>query len=538
MKTIIYRFSFLFVLMLIVSACVKEEFELDQLKNSVRFSSSMAVPIGFMKFQLDSMLNNLTIPDHLEIHSDGTMTIRYRRKVFSDNISDLFAFPEIIDTISITNSSPTLDLDMGMARTTVIKKINFCMNDTMNAKLYSVWINTLLFNLKVNTIPNLSGTINISSKSFIKDDKILNESFPFDGSGQQISLDGYTIFLENNQIILSFGITINPLLDTIPEGEELLSVEFSFSNVEYEAIFGFLGNFAFNLPTHTMPINFFNSIIKESIGIENPLIKICYSNSIGIPLQVSMEEFYMKTRDDNLENITGAGIPTYVNPRPIRYPDVTQIGASVTDSLILNWHNTNLLDILLKAPKELTFSVAGEFNPPGIYSTNFITKNSKYSADVEVVLPLKGYASLMTMMDTLEFDFTTFWDRPPEELKRLIFRLNLINGFPVELDAQMYFADENYTVLDSLFSGDWTLVKAGVTTGTDCDIEPFENDPLEIEFPGNKIDNISKSKYIFIYGRISTLGWENKDIVTFCINHTFEAFIGVIVEAEFNLSDH
>jgi hypothetical protein len=101
----------------------------------------------------------------------------------------------------------------------------------------------------------------------------------------------------------------------------------------------------------------------------------------------------------------------------------------------------------------------------------------------------------------------------------------------------MYFVDADYNITTSLFPETWNLVQAG-TPRSDCDIQPYTNDPLEIEFPRDKIDSISVSKYIFIYARVSTSGWEQKKIVTFCKDHTFEAYIGVIVDAEVNSADY
>ena len=127
-----------------------------------------------------------------------------------------------------------------------------------------------------------------------------------------------------------------------------------------------------------------------------------------------------------------------------------------------------------------------------------------------------------------------------EEIKSLAFRVNFINGFPLEVDAKMDFVDENFKRTTTLFDKVWETVKSGKQTGSDCQIEPYFNPPLNIDFPVEKIDSIAEAKNIIIYARISTPGFDENPprIITFCNDHTFEAYIGVIVDAEVNSADY
>jgi hypothetical protein len=536
-------------LFLMPLSCIREEFDPDKLNNSVLISPTVAAPLGFLEFHLDSMLTDSAKPEILEIHDDGTMTLRYRQVLFSDTLSDLFTFPDINEQFTVTNDLPSLPLNNLGDDTMKIRRtfpVDFRMIGSVQSRLDSLWINTLTMDIHLETLDGLNGQLQMTSQSFTSDYESpdINESLdiliPFDGTGATEVLDGYSITLENNQLIFNIELMIWTSDLILEQGGEIFTLDISFRDADYEALFGYLGRFRLDLPPQTINIDFFNSIIDGTFHFEEPVLKVHFTNSIGIPLKVNVEDFYVTTRFGEIEEITGESIPfsrENVDRKLIAYPDITQVGETMYDSLPLDLNNTNILDILTLAPRDLTFSAFGEINARGTDTVNFITKDSHYSIEVELILPLKGYAYYMVMMDTLEFDFTSFYDKSPEEINRLAFRVNFINGFPVEIDAQMYFVDENYNPTTSLFPETWKLVEAGEPR-SDCDIEPHINDPLEVEFTRDKINAIALSKYVFIYARVSTPGWEDEEIVTLCNNHTFKAYIGIIIDAEVNTADY
>ena|GEM_PF-3590795 len=533
-------------------ACIKEKFDPEKLNNSVQFSPSMAAPIGYLHFRLDSMLNDSTKPEILEIHSDGTMTLRYRQKVFSQNLADYFTFPEIDEPFTVTSQLPTLDLRSLGSDEMVIPytfRIDFSMNDSIKVRLDSLWIKTLSMDLDLtNSPPGLNGQLQITSQSFTSKNDSLSLIMPFDGTPEAENLDGYSIILENNQLIFNVLLTMRASPLVLNQGDDIFSLHISFRDASYDCIFGYLGSFRLNLPPRTVNIDFFKSMMDGTFHFKEPLLKVYYTNSIGIPVKISMEDFYVTTRLGEHEEITNTldsnCIPFRQNPLLLSYPDISMArevvydSLIVTDSLILNLNNTNMFDILELAPKNLTFSVYGTVNPPRLDSVNFIASDSRYSTECELVLPLEGYASVMVMMDTLEFNFTNFYDKPPEEIKRLAFRVNFFNGFPLEIDAQMYFADENYNIKATLIPDDWRFVRAGIPgSGCNCVPDP-KQPPLEIEFPRDKIDSIYASKYILLWASVSTPDWAQEHPITLCNNHTFTAYIGVIVDADVNSADY
>ena len=137
----------------------------------------------------------------------------------------------------------------------------------------------------------------------------------------------------------------------------------------------------------------------------------------------------------------------------------------------------------------------------------------------------------------MRFEVGDFYNDDINEIKRLIFRIILTNGFPVEIENQIYFTDENYNYLDSMFTNTQLITGATDTDG-DGKVNPVENAPLDIEFTKDKVQNIENAKYLITRGRINTTNSENQESVKFYVDYLFDAKLGVIVDIETNASNY
>ncbi|MEE9463247.1 MAG: hypothetical protein V3V53_15520, partial [Bacteroidales bacterium] len=145
--------------------------------------------------------------------------------------------------------------------------------------------------------------------------------------------------------------------------------------------------------------------------------------------------------------------------------------------------------------------------------------------------------------DTIDFVFNDFYDRPPEEIKRLILRLNITNGFPLNVKVQAYFFDENNVLLDSLFQDPQdpaSFIPAATDTDGDGRVEPIIVEPLEVKLSPQQIDNISSSSYMVVYYTLSTpgAGQNPPENVQFYMDYFFEIIIGAIAELDVNSTDY
>ncbi len=99
-------------------------------------------------------------------------------------------------------------------------------------------------------------------------------------------------------------------------------------------------------------------------------------------------------------------------------------------------------------------------NPSGLPSANEVLSDGHFSIEKELELPLKGLAFNFTIQDTFDFQF----GQDVDKIKEALFRIAIINGFPVDGNVQLFFTDGDYHILDSLlYNQDQKIILAAPT---------------------------------------------------------------------------
>ncbi|KPK86647.1 MAG: hypothetical protein AMS27_04590 [Bacteroides sp. SM23_62_1] len=540
----ISRFLFILLIPLLFNTCIKEDFDPDKLDTEIIIKPGVAAPLGYIHYELEEILKDSLHPEGMVVDNDGFIRMVYEEEIFSFQASEFLQFSDIQHSGSINNDLP-VPLNLSLIQDPFIQTdtINFSLTGTEGpdyTEIDSIITDSLTIVVTLSSSYNLDGILQISSPRIIKNGAAWSATIPLSSNVQSFNLQGYTIVLSNNPpdvnlIPIIFTMTLERSQGTVPAGSPVMSYQLSVNNISYSVIYGYLGIMNITIDPQTFPVSFFNSIIDGTFHFEEPELKLYFENSFGLPIQVIMTDFYAISREGNQLAITGDSVPSPSYPRIIRYPSISEVGLTAYDSLILNPDNTNLFEALESSPGSISFGVETETNPSGNINENFITDNSQYSVKAKLILPLHGYADFMLMVDTISFNFEDFFQNPPEEIKRLAFRLNFTNGLPVNVYAQMYFTDENYAVLDSIFDSPH-LVEAAADQDGDGKVDPIQNDPVEVEFIRTKIDNISTSRYILLYGNLTTTNYDMvpPENVKFYTDYFIDAYIGVTGDIELN----
>ena len=538
----------LLAILLAFSSCIKEEFNADLLNPSLQINPGVAAPIGWARWQLDEILGDSLNPDELIINSEGFISLVYKQDLFSLQASEIIDIPDIpAQTFSLQNSSGmTIDLNLIQGDTTIFDTlvISLPINGSTGAEIDSIRLR--------------SGDITISaSTQYDRMDWDARIAFLGDPNSQVTldalnptrtrSLAGRTLTLDNsppnsNALSLVLILSIRTSNEYINPGP-IIDFSISISDIEYSAIYGYLGQFGIDVGPRSFPLNFFSSLSGGTFHFRDPQLKIEFQNSFGIPIQITMNNFQATGSGGQITPITGDSVPDLANPRILAYPQWGQEGQSIPDNLILTSGNTNLFTILETSPSEITVEVNGTTNPAGFTNENFLLDSSRISVSTELLLPMDGNADLLLIADTLDFALGDFYESTPEEIISLIFRLNFINQFPVSVLTQLYFTDEGYNIQDSLFHDDQDqrkLVGGANVFNNEGYAEPLPTGPVEIKLSSEQIENISGSRHIIVKGRITTTGFESSPPanVRFFPDYFFKAFIGAIAELEINSDDY
>lgn len=530
-------------LLMSLGSCIKEEFNSDVFDPTLQINPGVAVPIGWAKYRLDEILFDSINPGELVIGQDGFISFIYNQDLISVDASEIISIPDIMpDPISInTPIQIVLDSSMGVIEYLDTIDIPIALNNTTGAEIDRIVIEFGLLNINVTS--DVAGLMWIARFSII--------GIPI----QQITLGDLdlsaTDTLESETIPLnpSNVLRVSVILNLLPPTDEstliidpgpLIDIVISLTEMDYSVIYGYLGSFAIDVGPRILPVNFYNGLEEGTFSFTEPSLKIEFLNSFGLPISIDLLDLQAIGSDGSTTQITGDSIPGPSNERIIAYPRPGQEGMSISDSILLTRDNTdNLFDILETSPVGISMEVNGSTNPAGENHDNFILDTSSLFISSVLILPMQGYADLLLISDTLDFVFGTFYDHPPEEIKQLIFRINFKHQFPVDVDLQLYFTDDSYMVLDSLFhdpADQRKIVEAAPDENGDGIADEFEPAPIEIPLSQEQIDNISESHHIIVKGRITTSGYDSQPLenVRFYSFYYFNAHIGAIAELEIN----
>ncbi len=494
------------------TSCIKDDFDFEKIKD-VEWSPELAAPL---------VNSSMTFKDMLEKNTEFQVTIdqnNFCTFIYSDTLYTLQALnmldmkdQDVKYAFSMDSSQQAIFNLAGNLNYNDVQHISF--KPDANAEIDSILIKSGRFVVDVTSTFRQDISIRITMPGLKKNGVAFSRNVLLSYQGSlplnspiNVDLDGYVLDITNN------GTAVNDLTvdykvqvtgSTYPASStENLVVDGTFKNMKFRSVFGYFGSEPFSSPTDTLPFNFFNT--HPGIGnftLADPKIKVSLINSIGIPVRASIPTFLASSQGSSYT--INSGIP---NPLPIPSPMVSQIGQSLTGSFELNNSNSNLVSVISHLPDYFVYMVGVQTNPDGNISQNFITDTSALSIYASVELPLYGSANDFVITDTTDFKVDNI-----DRIERLTLHTCLSNGFPVDMNVQVYFTDENYNVLDSLITTNpRVLESAAINAATGRASTPTEK-TTDIVFDQPQISRITGAKYIITKGGAATVNNGNTNV--------------------------
>ena len=542
--------SGIILILALFSSCIKEEFNTENLDTSFRFSPGVAIPIGYARYQMDELLDSIS-STQFSYDSNGFMNLIYREYLESGKASDLvkvqpFEYTDRFDNpLLVAFDLSSITDTFSFSETTWIPVTIGIAGD---ARIDSVIGATIDLKVDIVTQFDLNGEVCVESQDIIDPQgKIFSFCRDIDDTTSVYNLADYTLRLtdtpaDRSLIEVVYTIKLTASTGIIQPGDQIVNFTVGLSNIDYDVIYGYFGQFSLDLPPVNIPMDLYNPIYQGSFYFEGAELRLIFSNSFGIPVEMTIIEFGVEGRNGQFTSITGGNLPATGIPTVLGYPGLLEIGDTKVDSFILNAGNSNLFTVLETGPSALRLDVDGRINPLGT-EYNFVTDSSEYSVLLELFLPFNGYADNLVVKDTLDFVFNDFYNKPQEEIEILIFRFNITNGFPLNMKVQAYFFDENDVLLDSLFHdpGDpASYIPAATDNNNDGKVEPLIVEPFEVELSRQQIDNISSSTYMVVYCTLTTPGADQNppENVRFYMDYFFDVNIGAIAKLDVNSTDY
>lgn len=550
-----------FAIMIFLHSCIKDSFDFDKLSPNVQYNPNFAIPIAYASLDMWDFLQDY---DYEElIISDpvtGFLSIVYSKRIFSlpansiidisdQNYSETFTGQEVIDSGGISpsinivknNFDGFLVLAGELLDSMVFKSAN--LNISVSSSFLHTGTLVITFpEMKKNGGPPYSKTIDINTS---------DGTFTFNNTYTDLS--GYLLDLSNlgpNKVFIRYELTLydsgSPvnLLDNV-------SINVSFTDIEFSILYGYVGQPTFNIQPNKIHLEMYDNALRGDAYFKDPKINIRMQNSCGLPVQFWFDNLAGIDTLGNPHPITGTGIPSIANPKLINYPTLYQVGQIIKDSMILDTNSCNLRDVVFKnLPNYINFELNAEANPFGQTQQNFVLDTSRFNIDLEIELPCWGYASYFILQDTAEFDFvdevytgaseddSLLVEDLKEDFQWALFRINIDNWFPVEVDVQVILTDSLYQPVYYLYtSGPEQLVAAGRDTNGDKKVDTPTHKVTDVMYTKENVDALMDVKNILFWGSVSTTDHPNID-VKFYESYKIDIHVGLQIEYDINTSDY
>jgi hypothetical protein len=510
--------------LLTTTSCLKEEDFRDFNKPSL--NPVIAAPIGSAKLTIADLLNEAGDAQYIKEDSLGFLSIYYRSALISETAGEIIKFDRQETDTTLNVFFPVM-LPAGDSLTlgyTFSQKFSNSYDDVVD----SIRFRQGLFTIQIESMMDHDAKLLLSSPFLSKNNVPFSREFDLSYNGTipvvttaQISLDGYTFIFDHTATSnnLNFNVDLKVYGDNNPDpGPYNIQINLSQDNMAYRALFGLIKTRSMALLSDKIKLDLFEKGLGGNFRVNDPRIGIHFRNSFGIPISITIDP--LKGHSDINPpydvSLAGPGLPV---PFMLNAPTINQVGQFANTSLILNKGNSNIDDFLNLLPNVIEYGVEGVINPSGVVPGNFVLDTSYFNVEVEIEIPLEGYASGFTLQDTMDFSFDTDIEQI-NMIDWILFRLNAESTFPIEATVQVVFLDSNYTVLDSLFKNPSVIVP-GANPGPPPLYKATQ--PVyrtqDIKLDAAQISRIRKSKYILLRGTLDTAGGGNKVVKIYTDNY-------------------
>lgn len=424
--------------LLCTQACVKDDFNFDKLAKG-SWDPEIAVPLAYASVTIQDIIDTTGIETTVQVDPvTNFCTIVYSGNIFSKKASEIVQIP----SPQTANFSQFVVVP-GSGTASVTQTMSFQSGTTT---VDTVTFRTLNYVININNGAGVPGNITVTIPAAKKNGVAFTNTFPLASSvSKTFDLSGYSFDMTragttNNEFDVVY--TLQSTATAPLSGN--FSVGTSMENIGFRKIVGYIGQQPLSPFQDTVVINIFKKAFGTgTFNLIDPTINLKITNSYGLPIQMNFTRFDGYNPNSNPQLITIQGVPSPLN---INYPTLAQAGTAQVTTVVLDKNTTNgtIVGALNNNKSSyLIYQPNSVSNPNGPTSTpNFVLDDSQFDLDIDVRLPLWGTAKDFVLEDTIR-DFSL---DNVGNIDNFLLRAYIKNGFPVDLDVQVYF-------VDSLFRG-------------------------------------------------------------------------------------
>jgi len=552
----ILKFILPFVVILSFMQCMHDEYDFSKLDDEMEITAGILSPVAYGSLTLEDIISEFDSSSYISSDPDGLLLITYEDSLFSYIADDLLEVPSqdfieffIESDFTILPGFPGWNTGDTL---TINRTENFPFSFENGEQLDSMILDegTMAFNISSEF--QHTGQITITCPNIRLNGIPFTKTIPInvdDGSftyNEPFTLDTYTIYLSDS-VTVDSTFTYMPVdfkVELISSGAgvfagEQIDITATVQDLNFEAIFGYIGDYELLTQTGDIDLSFFENTIEGYVRFENPQINFNIQNSYGVPAAVSISRFTGFNSTDSIQMTFDETMDTF----GYAYPTLTDyINNDIyKDTVIsINETNSNVADFLSFLPSSLEYALSATSNPDGPNASyNFVSDDSKIDIEFEFILPLWFQADSFAFEDTIDLDLVDIKDDAGDYIDKVSVMLEVSNGLPLDIDFQIYFVDSLYNPVDTLFAENARpIISSAIINETDNTvIAPGVKTSL-VEYTNDEIMDLSSVRHGIIRAGLKTPSDANGDLVSVKFKEDysvdFNLSVGVDVKANTN----
>lgn len=313
----------------------------------------------------------------------------------------------------------------------------------------------------------------------------------FENSANPIPLDGYTIGLPNDAIILEYSIVGEDGTNyEVPERtlSFLQDLRFNFAQ-------GYLGQELYEGERDTIEVSFFDRYLEGNIFFVDPKVIIRLRSTFGLPSRAVIRRFDVIGSNGQVIALEGEGVDNGFD-----FSFIREAGDTAVTEFVFNRDNSNIDEILAARPVALDYIINASINPEADTTIRgFLTDSSTYDVQVDLELPLFGNAEQFTVRDTVDLNLMDQY----ASITNVVFRLTTDNGLPVGIGLTGTLLDSLGNEIGTLSEDNTTILQAapvdgaGRPTGTTREVTDFD-------FEADRLENLRTAAQLVLTFEITT----------------------------------
>ncbi|MFZ5941955.1 MAG: hypothetical protein ACOYXB_15410 [Bacteroidota bacterium] len=490
-----------------IHSCNLDYFDFDKLSTEVELTPSVAAPLAYGEFSIGDLVAAFDSTGIVGTDSSGLLLISYRDTAYSVEASALIDFPDKVYDETYIDSDITGSADWGSSapgdtvRFYKLKEINYTPDG--GERLDSIILNAGDLVMDVTSSFHHAGYLVISSdyildpegNKYVDTIKISSAdgSFAFNDNYSMADYSLHFLGKGNDSIYLPVDYELF-LINSgagIGPGEECF-ITMSFEQMDFRNVYGLIGQKEVLNEHIDLTIDFYDVVADlANIYFYDPQMNIYALNSYGVPVELELRDVFAYSEAHGTTTqltFTDGGIFS------IDAPDIEAIGTTVESVFMVNRSTSNIDEFLASSPNQVYFDMVA--NTIETTTENFLTDSSYLTLIVEVEMPMWLRSDGYTIRDTIEeinLEETLGGDLSFIEEARL--KLNTVNEWPLEVEIQVYFHDQDMNLIDSLFADPLPVLAASNVNGDGELLTPTAMQNLVV-YSGSDLMNLKDARFI------------------------------------------